>query len=130
MGSETLTFFMELAVVIVAIILGAQMGGIGLGLWGGVGLLVLTYVFHVVPTSPPITAILIIVAVTIAAASMEVAGGIDFLVEIAKKALKSNPESRPDHFLLTCRGLALLRRSGHSPCLLSPDSCHLPALLQ
>ncbi len=91
MGSETLTFFMELAVVIVAIILGAQMGGIGLGLWGGVGLLVLTYVFHVVPTSPPITAILIIVAVTIAAASMEVAGGIDFLVEIAKKLLKSNP---------------------------------------
>lgn len=91
MGSEGLTFFMELAVVIVAILLGAQMGGIGLGLWGGVGLLVLTYGFHVVPTSPPITAILIIVAVTIAAASMEVAGGIDFLVEVAKKALRSNP---------------------------------------
>ena len=91
MSGETLSFFLELAVVIGAILLGAQMGGIGLGLWGGVGLLVLTYAFHIVPTSPPITAILIIIAVTIAAASMEVAGGIDYMVEIAKKALRSNP---------------------------------------
>ena len=65
MSGETMSFFLQLAVVIGAILLGAQMGGIGLGLWGGVGLLVLTYVFHVVPTSPPITAILIIIAVTI-----------------------------------------------------------------
>jgi anaerobic C4-dicarboxylate transporter-like protein len=91
MSGETLSFFLQLAVVIGAILLGAQMGGIGLGLWGGVGLLVLTYLFHVVPTSPPITAILIIIAVTIAAASMEVAGGIDYMVEIAKKVLRSNP---------------------------------------
>ena len=88
---ENINFFLQLAVVIGAILLGAQMGGIGLGLWSGAGLLVLAYVFGVAPTSPPVTAILIIIAVTIAAASMEVAGGIDYMVEIAKKALRAKP---------------------------------------
>ena len=50
-------------VVIGFIALGVRSGGIGLGLWGGVGTLVLVFVFGLDPGEPPISAILIIIAV-------------------------------------------------------------------
>lgn len=43
----------QLAFVLVAIIIGARLGGIGLGVLGGLGLAVLTFVFDLEPTSPP-----------------------------------------------------------------------------
>ena len=61
-------------VVIGFIALGVRTGGIGLGLWGGVGTLVLVFVFGLDPGEPPISAILIIIAVISAAAAMQAAG--------------------------------------------------------
>ena len=61
-------------VVIGFIALGVRSGGIGLGLWGGVGTLVLVFVFGLDPGEPPISAILIIIAVISAAAAMQAAG--------------------------------------------------------
>ena len=49
----TVNMVLEFAVVIAAIFLGSRCGGVGLGLWGGVGVLVLTYGFGLAPTSPP-----------------------------------------------------------------------------
>ena len=68
------------AVVIGFIALGVRSGGIGLGLWGGVGTLVLVFLFGLDPGEPPISAMLIIVAVIAAAAAMQAAGGIDYMV--------------------------------------------------
>src|SRR4249919_1953302 len=81
------------AVVIGFIALGVRSGGIGLGLWGGVGTLVLVFVFGLDPGEPPVSAMLIIVAVISAAAAMEAAGGIDYMVQIASKALRAKPKS-------------------------------------
>ena len=67
-------------VVIGFIALGVRSGGIGLGLWGGVGTLVLVFVFGLDPGEPPISAILIIIAVISAAAAMQAAGGVDYMV--------------------------------------------------
>ena len=67
-------------VVIGFIALGVRSGGIGLGLWGGVGTLVLVFVFGLDPGEPPISAILIIIAVVSAAAAMQAAGGVDYMV--------------------------------------------------
>lgn len=50
-------------------------GGIDLGLWGGVGTLVLVFVFGLDPGEPPVDAILIIIAVIAAAAAMELPAG-------------------------------------------------------
>ena len=61
-------------VVIGFIALGVRSGGIGLGLWGGVGTLVLVFVFGLDPGEPPISAILIIIAVVSAAAAMQAVG--------------------------------------------------------
>jgi len=80
-------------VVIGFIALGVRSGGIGLGLWGGVGTLVLVFLFGLDPGEPPISAMLIIVAVIAAAAAMQAAGGIDYMVMLASKALRARPRA-------------------------------------
>src|SRR6478672_8482274 len=80
-------------VVIGFIALGVRSGGIGLGLWGGVGTLVLVFAFGLDPGEPPVDAMLIIIAVIAAAAAMEAAGGIDYMVMIASGALRARPKS-------------------------------------
>jgi anaerobic C4-dicarboxylate transporter DcuA len=87
----TLSIVLQFVVVLGAIWLGARFSGIGLGLWGAVGLLVLVAGFGVVPTSPPIDVMLIILAVIMAASVMDAAGGIDFLVRIAERMIRANP---------------------------------------
>lgn len=81
----------QLAIVLVAIIIGARLGGIGLGVMGGIGLAILTFVFGLQPTSPPIDVMLMIAAVISAASCMQAAGGLDYMVELAEKLLRKNP---------------------------------------
>ena len=52
----------QLLIVLVAIIVGARMGGIGLGVMGGIGLMILTFVFGLQPTAPPMDVMLMIAA--------------------------------------------------------------------
>jgi anaerobic C4-dicarboxylate transporter DcuB len=80
-------------VVIGFIALGVRSGGIGLGLWGGVGTLVLVFLFGLDPGEPPISAILIIIAVISAAAAMQAAGGVDYMVKVASDALRARPKA-------------------------------------
>ena len=77
--------------VLVAIIVGARLGGIGLGVMGGIGLAVLTFVFGLQPTMPPIDVMLMIAAVISAASCMQAAGGLDYMVKIAERILRRNP---------------------------------------
>ncbi len=82
---------LQLLFVLVAIIVGARLGGIGLGVMGGVGLAILTFVFGLQPTAPPIDVMLMIVAVISAASCMQAAGGLDFMVKLAERLLRRNP---------------------------------------
>ncbi len=84
-------FVVEFLIVLVCILIGARIGGIGLGVMGGVGLAILSFVFGMQPTSPPIDVMLMIMAVVAAAASMQAAGGLDFLIKIASNILRKNP---------------------------------------
>jgi anaerobic C4-dicarboxylate transporter DcuB len=84
---------LEGLVVIGFIALGVRSGGIGLGLWGGVGTLILVFLFGLEPGEPPVSAMLIIVAVIAASAAMQAAGGIDYMVLIASKALRARPKA-------------------------------------
>jgi anaerobic C4-dicarboxylate transporter DcuA len=88
----TFAIVLQFIVVLAAIWMGARSSGIGLGLWGAVGLLVLVAGFGINPTSPPIDVMLIILAVIMAASVMEAAGGIDFLVRIAERIIRANPK--------------------------------------
>lgn len=82
---------LQLAFVLTAIIVGARLGGIGLGVMGGIGLGILTFVFGLQPTSPPIDVMLMIVAVITAAACMQAAGGLDLMVKGAEHLLRKHP---------------------------------------
>ncbi len=82
---------LQLIFVLLAIVLGARLGGIGLGVIGGVGLVILTFVFGLQPTAPPVDVMLMIAAVISAAASMQAAGGLDYMVKLAEHLLRKNP---------------------------------------
>ena len=83
---------LQLLFVLTAIIIGARIGGIGLGVMGGIGLGILTFVFGLQPTAPPIDVMLMIVAVISAAACMQAAGGLDLMVKVAERLLRKNPQ--------------------------------------
>ncbi|ANS84829.1 Anaerobic C4-dicarboxylate transporter DcuB [Vibrio scophthalmi] len=84
-------FFIEFFIVLGCILIGARIGGIGLGVLGGVGLAILSFMFGLKPTSPPIDVMLMIMAVVAAAAAMQASGGLDYLIKIASNILRKNP---------------------------------------
>lgn len=84
---------LQLAFVLIAIVIGARIGGIGLGVLGGMGLAILTFVFGLEPTSPSIDVMLMIAAVIAAASCMQAAGGLDLMVKWAEHLLRSNPSN-------------------------------------
>jgi anaerobic C4-dicarboxylate transporter DcuB len=92
-SSDWALIAIEGLVVIGFIALGVRSGGIGLGLWGGVGTVVLVFGFQLDPGEPPGSAMLIIISVISAAAAMQAAGGIDYMVQIASKALRARPKA-------------------------------------
>ena len=85
-------FLIQLVIILACIFVGARMGGLGLGVMGGIGLAILTFVFGVQPASPPIDVMLIIAAVVTAASVLQASGGMDYLVHLAEKALRKNPK--------------------------------------
>lgn len=84
-------FIIQLAIVLACIVIGARMGGLGLGVMGGIGLVILVFIFHCAPASAPIDVMLIIAAVVTAAGTLQATGGMDLLVHWAEKALRKNP---------------------------------------
>ena len=59
---------LQLLIVLLCIIVGARLGGMGLGVMGGLGVALLTFLFGLQPTSPPVDVMLMIAAVISAAA--------------------------------------------------------------
>jgi len=87
----TVTLCLQFLVLIGALLMGARAGGVGLGLWGAVGLLALVVGFGVPPGNIPGEVLIIVLTVIMAASAMEVAGGIDFLVRVAERIIRKNP---------------------------------------
>jgi len=83
--------FLELAILLICIFIGSRMSGIGLGVMGMIGLLILLFVFGMQPADPPLEVMLIILSVVTAAAALQAAGGMDYLVNVAAKILRSHP---------------------------------------
>src|SRR5207247_2743742 len=88
----TFTLVIQLIVLLAAIAIGARAGGVGMGLWGGLGLAILVFGFRAAPGSIPGEVLLIILSVIMAASAMEAAGGIDYLVKIAAGIIRKSPK--------------------------------------
>ncbi len=79
-------------VVIACIYMGVRAGGLGLGIWGLFGVFVMVYGFHVAPGDPPTDAVFIVIAVITAASAMQAAGGTDWMVAQAARAIRGKPK--------------------------------------
>lgn len=83
---------LQIIVLLGAIFLGVRLGGIGIGYAGGAGVLVLGLFLGMKPGNIPWDVILIIASVISAISAMQLAGGLDYLVKIAERILRSNPK--------------------------------------
>ncbi|KRC51013.1 hypothetical protein ASE16_08730 [Leifsonia sp. Root227] len=83
----------QLVVVVAAIYMGTRTSGIGLGVWGLVGVAVLVFGFGEAPGSAPVDAVFIVITVITAASTMQAAGGIEWMVSVAAKVIRRRPRS-------------------------------------
>ena len=104
---------LEFLVLLGAIAMGARVGGVGLGLWGAMGLLVLILGFDIAPANIPGEVLLIVFTVIMAASAMEVAGGIDFLVRVAERIIRKNPKQITIVAPLVTYGFTFAAGTGH-----------------
>lgn len=84
--------WIELALLLSCILVGARLGGIALGTVAGVGLAVFVFGFGLPPGGPPGVVIGMIIAVITALATLEAAGGLDYLVSVAESVLRKKPQ--------------------------------------
>ena len=109
----TIKLILEFAVLLGALLMGARTGGVGLGLWGAVGLLVLVVGFGVPPGAIPGEVLIIVLTVIMAASAMEVAGGVDFLVRVAERIIRKNPKQVTIVAPLVTYGFTFASGTGH-----------------
>ena len=83
---------LQIVVLFGAIFLGVRLGGMAIGYAGGLGVVVLALALGMVPGNIPWDVILIIMSVIAAITAMQVAGGLDYLVQLAEKLLRRNPK--------------------------------------
>jgi len=84
--------WVELIILLACIVVGARLGGIALGTVAGIGLLVFVFLFGLPPGGPPQSVLGMIIAVITALATMQAAGGLDYLVSVAEKIMRKRPQ--------------------------------------
>lgn len=84
--------WIELIILLACIVIGARLGGIALGTLAGVGLLIFVFLFGLPPGGPPQSVLGMIIAVITALATMQAAGGLDYLIAVAEKIMRKRPQ--------------------------------------
>ena len=107
---------LQLLIVLAMIVIGAKVGGIGLGIYGMLGVSILVFVFGLAPGSIPIDVMLIIVSVITASSALQ-------LGECGGAVPEEAPQ--PYHLPGTACHLALHADDRHGPYLLCAAAYHL-----
>lgn len=116
----TFLIVLQLLIVLALIFIGARTGGIGLGIYGMVGVFLLVFVFGLRPGSMPVDVMFIIVSVITAAAALQAAGGLDYLVGVAARFLRRHPEKITYYGPLTTWLFCLVAGTAHTCYSLLP----------
>lgn len=104
---------LQVAVILVCLFYGARKGGVALGLLGGIGIVIMTFVFGLKPGKPPVDVMLTIIAVVAASATLQASGGLDVLLKGAEKVLRRNPKYVSILAPFTTCVLTMLCGTGH-----------------
>ena len=116
----TAIILLQFAIVLALIFKGARVSGIGLGIYGMVGVFILVFGFGMKPGNLPIDVMLIIVSVITAAATLQAAGGLDYLVGLAAKFLRKHPNHITYFGPLTTWLFCLVAGTAHTSYSLLP----------
>ena len=116
----TLLILCQLFIVLALIFIGARVGGIGLGIYGMVGVFILVFIFGLQPGKLPIDVMLIIASVITATATLQAAGGLDYLVGLAAKFLRKHPTHITYYGPLTTWLFCLVAGTAHTSYSLLP----------
>ena len=116
----TILILFQLLIVLALIFIGARVGGIGLGIYGMVGVFILVFIFGMQPGKVPIDVMLIIASVITATAALQAAGGLDYLVGLAAKFLRKHPTHITYYGPLTTWLFCLVAGTAHTSYSLLP----------
>jgi anaerobic C4-dicarboxylate transporter DcuA len=116
----TILILFQLFIVLALIFIGARVGGIGLGIYGMVGVFILVFIFGMHPGKVPIDVMLIIASVITATAALQAAGGLDYLVGLAAKFLRKHPTHITYYGPLTTWLFCLVAGTAHTSYSLLP----------
>ena len=116
----TFLVILQLFIVLALIFIGARVGGIGLGIYGMVGVFILVFIFGMHPGKVPIDVMLIIASVITATAALQAAGGLDYLVGLAARFLRKHPTHITYYGPLTTWLFCLVAGTAHTSYSLLP----------
>ncbi len=109
----TMSFALQLVVILACLFYGARKGGIALGLLGGIGIVILVFGFNLPPGKPPVEVMLTIIAVVAASATLQASGGLEVMLQAAEKVLRRNPKYVSILAPFTTCALTMLCGTGH-----------------
>lgn len=116
----TALVIIELLIVLSLIFIGTRIGGIGLGVFGMVGVFVLVYGFRLPPGTAPVDVMMIIVAVITAASALQASGGLDYLVGVAARFLRNHPDNITYFGPIICWLFCVVAGTAHTSYSLLP----------
>ncbi|WP_419241585.1 anaerobic C4-dicarboxylate transporter family protein [Cardinium endosymbiont of Nabis limbatus] len=82
-----------LSILLLASFLGSRLQGISLSMLGGLGVWLFMLVLNATPADPPFQIMLCIAAVVAAVGTIEAAGGLNYLVQLAELCIRKHPRS-------------------------------------
>ena len=121
----SILMLVQLAVVLLALWVGARYGSLALGAISGIGLAILVLGFQLEPGTPPTDVIYIIIAAVTCAGMLQASGGMDWMIQIAEKMLRKHPERITLLAPFTTFLLTVLVGTGHVMYTLMPIICDI-----
>lgn len=117
-------FWFQFVLLIAFLCVSAPRGGMFLGLFSGIGLIVLLFGpkpwLGLPPGKPPVDVILTIIAVVAAGATLQASGGLDCMLQVAEKVLRKRPKMVTFLAPLCTFTLTILCGTGHTVYTMLP----------
>ena len=110
----------QLLIVLAALYVGSRYGSLALGAISGIGLAILVFGFGMTPGTPPTDVIYIIIAAVTCAAVLQASGGMDWLIQIAERALRKHPDHITFYAPIATFLLTVMVGTGHVVYTLMP----------
>ena len=108
-----MVFYLQLLVILGVLFYAARKGGIALGLFGGLGVVILVFGFGLAPGNPPVKVMLVMLSVIVAGATLQASGGLDCMLQVAEKLLRKHPKYITILAPLSTTTLTFLCGTGH-----------------